>query len=83
VIGVYGSDYSGFPFGQIFDKAISVHTGAVNLQFYLDQLLNLVRKKEVVLDDMITHVLPLDQAAYAYEIFCDKQDNCLKVVLKP
>lgn len=83
VIGVYGSDYANFPFGQIFDKAISIHTGAVNLQYYLDHLLDLVKKKQVILNDIITHVLPLDQAAYAYDIFCNKECGCLKVVLKP
>lgn len=83
VIGVYGSDYANFPFGQIFDKAVSVHTGAVNLQANLDLLLSLVKSNKVILDDIITHVLPLDQAEHAYEIFCNKQDGCLKVVLKP
>jgi len=43
------------------------------------------KKVEVsdVKDRTITHTLPLDQAAHAYEIFFNKQDNCLKVVLKP
>ena len=32
---------------------------------------------------IITHKLPLDEAAHAYHIFNDKQDDCIKVVLKP
>jgi S-(hydroxymethyl)glutathione dehydrogenase/alcohol dehydrogenase len=82
IIGVYGSPYT-LPLGQIFDKAISIHSGAVPAQRYTDQLLQLVKEKKVVLDDIITHVLPLDQAEHAYDIFCNKKDNCLKVVLKP
>lgn len=82
IIGVYGSPYT-LPLGQIFDKAISIHTGAVPAQRYTDQLLQMVRDRKVVLDDIITHVLPLDEAEYAYDIFCNKKDNCLKVVLKP
>jgi alcohol dehydrogenase len=82
IIGVYGNPYS-LPLGQIFDKAISIHTGAVPAQRYTDSLLQMVKEKKVVLDDIITHVLPLDQAAYAYDIFCNKKDDCLKVVLKP
>ncbi|CDZ80695.1 putative zinc-type alcohol dehydrogenase-like protein YjmD [Candidatus Rubidus massiliensis] len=83
IIGVYASDYSSFPLGQIFDKGLSIHSGPVTLQHYLDPLLKMINEKKVILDDIITHTLPLDQAAHAYEIFCNKQDNCLKVVLKP
>jgi alcohol dehydrogenase len=37
----------------------------------------------VVLDDIITHRLPLSEASYAYDIFKKKKDNCVKVVLNP
>jgi threonine dehydrogenase-like Zn-dependent dehydrogenase len=32
---------------------------------------------------VITHRPPLEEAAYAYEIFSKKQDRCVKVVLRP
>ena len=34
-------------------------------------------------DFVITHRLPIDQAPNAYKTFRDKQDSCIKVVLKP
>lgn len=83
VVGVYGTAYDNFPLGQIFEKGITLRMGQVPVQRYIDQLLSLVNDKKVILDDIITHVLPLDQAAHAYTIFCDKKDDCLKVVLKP
>jgi alcohol dehydrogenase len=83
IVGVYGTPYSNFPFGQIFDKGITLRMGQAPVQNYIDELLQLVRDKKVILDDIITHKLPLDQAAHAYDIFCKKEDNCLKVVLKP
>ncbi len=83
IIGVYGMSYNNFPIGQIFDKGLTLNSGPVLAHKYLDELLKLVEDKKVVLDDIITHVLPLDQAPYAYEIFRDKKDLCLKVVLKP
>lgn len=83
IVGVYGSPYDNFPFGQIFDKGIALKTGQAPVQHYIDELLNLVRSNKVTLDDIITHVLPLEQAEEAYEIFCKKEDNCLKVILKP
>lgn len=83
IVGVYGTTYDNFPLGQIFDKGIILRMGQAPVQNYIDELISLVQNKKVVLDDIITHELPLDQAAHAYEIFCDKKDNCLKVVLKP
>lgn len=83
VVGVYGSPYNNFPFGQIFDKGVTIRTGQALVQHYIDELLELVKTQKVKLNDIITHTLPLEQAAYAYEIFLKKKDNCLKVILKP
>lgn len=83
VVGVYGVPYDNFPMGQVFDKGITLRMGQAPVHRYIDELLELVKNKKVVLDDIITHTLPLEQAPHAYEIFCDKKDNCLKVVLKP
>jgi threonine dehydrogenase-like Zn-dependent dehydrogenase len=32
---------------------------------------------------VVTHRMSLDQAPMGYKIFRDKQDECIKVVLKP
>ncbi|WP_068470227.1 zinc-dependent alcohol dehydrogenase [Candidatus Protochlamydia phocaeensis] len=83
IVGVYGTNYANFPLGQIFDKGLSLRMSQAPVQRYIDELLQLVKDKKVVLDDIITHTLPLEQAPYAYDIFCEKKDDCLKVVLKP
>jgi S-(hydroxymethyl)glutathione dehydrogenase/alcohol dehydrogenase len=83
VVGVYATNYANFPFGQIFDKGVSLKTGQAPVHRYIDELISLVEDKKVILDDIISHVLPLEDAAFAYDIFCEKKDNCLKVVLKP
>ncbi len=83
VVGVYGSPYSNFPLGQLFDKGVSLKMGQAMVHKYIDELLQLVAQKKVILNDIITHTLPLEQAPHAYDIFCKKQDNCVKVVLKP
>jgi alcohol dehydrogenase len=82
-IGVYGGNYSNFSLGQLFDKALTLKSGPVPLPSGLSELTNLVRERKVVLDDIITHTLPLSDAKKGYKIFNDKQDRCLKVVLKP
>ena len=83
MVGVYGSAYDAFPLGQIFDKGIAMRFGQAPAQKYIDELLKMVTDKKIRLDDIISHRLPIDQAPHAYEIFCKKQDDCVKVVLKP
>jgi S-(hydroxymethyl)glutathione dehydrogenase / alcohol dehydrogenase len=57
--------------------------GQAPVQKYIDELLTWVEQRKIRLDDIITHRLPLAQAPHAYEIFNKKEDNCVKVVMKP
>ena len=50
---------------------------------YIDHLIELVKTEKVVLDDIISHTLPLSEVAHGYNIFKNKEDDCVKVVLKP
>ena len=83
VMGVYATKYDNFPLGQLLDKSIMLRTGQAVVQEKIDELMRLVQSGRVVLDDIITHRLPLDEAAHAYDIFNRKEDACVKVVLKP
>jgi S-(hydroxymethyl)glutathione dehydrogenase/alcohol dehydrogenase len=57
--------------------------GQAQTHLYIDQCFEYVREKKVVLDDIITHRLPLHKASEAYDMFKKKKDDCVKVVLKP
>lgn len=83
VVGVYGMPYDNFPVGQIFDKGLHLHFGQATVHSVIDDLIDWVEGGRIVLDDIITHRLPLADAARGYEIFCKKQDDCVKVVLQP
>lgn len=83
VVGVYGTPFDNFPLHRIFDKGLSLKFGQAPVQRYIDHLLGLVQQGKVVLDDIITHQLPLQDAAHAYHIFREKKDDCVKVILKP
>lgn len=83
VLGVYGMPYDNFPLGQIFDKGLHMHFGQATVQPIIDELIGWVEQGKIQLDDIITHRLPLTEAPHAYEIFCKKQDDCVKVILKP
>ncbi|MDB5117460.1 MAG: glutathione-dependent formaldehyde dehydrogenase [Mucilaginibacter sp.] len=83
IMGVYGSPYDNFPLHRIFDKGITLKMGQAPVLNYIDHLIDLVKTEKVVLDDIITHKLPLSQVAHGYKIFDEKEEDCVKVVLKP
>ncbi|QKZ11309.1 zinc-dependent alcohol dehydrogenase [Spirosoma sp. KUDC1026] len=83
VVGVYGTPFDNFPVGRMFDKGVTVRFGQSQVHKNIDHLLDLVVQGKVVLDDIISHTLPLSEAARAYDMFKNKEDDCTKVVLKP
>jgi len=83
VVGVYGMPYDNFPIGQMFDKGIRMQLGQAMAHETIDELLEHVTAGKLRLDDVISHRLPLADAVKGYEIFDKKEDDCVKVVLKP
>lgn len=83
ILGVYGTPMDNFPISQIFDKGITIFSGQATVQKYIDELITWLDDGKIRLDDIITHSLPLEEAAHGYEIFNEKKDKCVKVVLKP
>jgi len=83
IMGVYGSPYDNFPLYRMFDKGLTIKQGQAPVLNYIDHLLDLVKEEKVVLDDIITHNLPLSEVTHAYKIFDEKEDDCVKVILQP
>jgi len=83
VTGVYGGRYNAFPLGDIFQRNITVKTGQAPVIPYMPYLYQLANEEKVNMGDIITHVIPLDQAKHGYEVFDTKTEDCIKVVLKP
>ncbi|MDQ1096262.1 MULTISPECIES: zinc-dependent alcohol dehydrogenase [Chryseobacterium] len=83
IVGVYPVNYDNFKLGQIFDKGITIKAGQCSVHPIIDELMDHVQSGRVVLDDIITHRLSLDEVAKGYEIFDKKDDGCVKVVLDP
>jgi S-(hydroxymethyl)glutathione dehydrogenase/alcohol dehydrogenase len=83
VVGVYASPYDNFPIHRIFDKGLIMQFGQAQTHMYIDQCFEFVRSGKVVLDDIITHKLPLSKASEAYDMFKNKTDDCVKVIMKP
>ena len=83
VPGVYSGFIHGFLFGDAFDKGLSFRMGQTHVQQHMPALLEHILKGELQPNAIITHRLPLSQAAEAYRIFDQKEEDCRKVVLRP
>ena len=83
VPGVYGGLSDKLPFGAVMNRAVTIKTGQTHVQRYMKPLLERIQKGEIDPSVVITHCMPLEDAPKGYKIFRDKQDECIKVVLKP
>lgn len=83
LVGVYGTRYNMFPLGDFFSKNITLKMGQCPAHSYVEPILKLVQQGKFDPTDIITHRLSLDQGSHGYEIFDKKEDNCIKVILRP
>ncbi|XXR87124.1 zinc-binding dehydrogenase [Sorangium sp. So ce406] len=83
VVGVYGMPYDNFPRGQLFDKGVTLRFGQAPVHKHVDKLLGWIKEGKLRADNIITHRLPLAEAARGYDLFNAKKEGCVKVVLKP
>ncbi|TAJ49225.1 MAG: glutathione-dependent formaldehyde dehydrogenase [Herbiconiux sp.] len=83
--GVYAGAADPMPFVTMFDKGITLRMGQCNVHRWRDEILPLVEDPADPLgvDDLVTHTVPLEDAAHMYDVFKKKEDGCVKVVLKP
>ena len=85
VSGVYGGEVDPMPLMEMFDRGITMRLGQCHVKRWTDDIIKVLDKDSDVLgvESFATHRLPLDEAPAAYEMFQEKRDGCIKVVLKP
>jgi threonine dehydrogenase-like Zn-dependent dehydrogenase len=85
IIGVYGGMLDPLPMLQLFDKGLQIRMGQAHVKRWVDDLMPLVLDDAdpFDLEEFATHRLPLSEAPHGYELFQKKQDDAIKVVLKP
>ncbi|MDX1952698.1 MAG: zinc-dependent alcohol dehydrogenase [Verrucomicrobiota bacterium] len=83
VPGVYGGLVDKIPLGALMNKALTIKTGQTHVQKYMGLLLEKIQKGEIDPSFVITHTMSLEDAPKGYELFKHKQDECIKIVLKP
>lgn len=85
VPGVYAGFLDKVPFGAAFGKGLKIRMGQTHVHRYMQPLLDRIQGNGAPGFDpsfIITHEFPIDEAPYAYEIFKEKEKDCIKVVLK-
>lgn len=83
VPGVYSGFVDKMPMGAVFAKGLTLRAGQTHVQKYLRPLLELVETKQIDTSFIITHRMTLDDAPAGYQLFNQKQDGCIKIVMSP
>jgi threonine dehydrogenase-like Zn-dependent dehydrogenase len=85
IIGVYGGTADPLNMLQLFDKGVKIAMGQAHVKRWVDDLLPLLTGDgdPLGVEDLCTHRLPLAEAPRGYELFKNKEDGAIKVVLQP
>jgi threonine dehydrogenase-like Zn-dependent dehydrogenase len=85
VSGVYGGEIDPMPMMEMFDRGVQLRMGQAHVRGWIGDLTPIVSddRDPLGLRQFATHHLPLEQAAKGYEIFREKAEGCMKVVLQP
>ena len=82
-VGVYGGFLDKIPMGSAINRGLTFRMAQTPVQHYLPRLLERIEKGEIDPSFVITHRAKLDEGSGLYKTFRDKQNGCIKVVLKP
>ena len=81
--GVYSGLVDKVPIGLVMNKGLTIRTGQTHVKRWTDDLLRRIEEGQIDPSFVITHTAGLDEGPEMYKVFRDKQDSCMKVVLKP
>jgi threonine dehydrogenase-like Zn-dependent dehydrogenase len=83
VPGVYSGLIDKVPMGIAMNKGLTFRMGQTHVNRWTDDLLKRIENGEIDPSFVITHTASLSEGPEMYNVFRDKRDNCVKVVLKP
>lgn len=81
VMGVYGGFIDKFPMGSVMNRSLTIRTGQCHVHRYMKPLLERIEKGEIDPSFIITHRMRLEDAPKGYDMFLNKEHECVKVVL--
>ncbi|MTW84848.1 alcohol dehydrogenase catalytic domain-containing protein [Virgibacillus dakarensis] len=83
ITGVYGGLYNMFPLGPFFSRNVTLKMGQAPARSYMKSLYGMIVDGKIDPTRIITHKLDLNDASHGYKIFNNREDECIKVILKP
>jgi threonine dehydrogenase-like Zn-dependent dehydrogenase len=83
VPGVYGGLIDKIPFGASMNKGLTWKMGQTHVKRWTDDLLNRIQEGQIDPSFVITHTVSMEDGPAMYKTFRDKEDGCIKVVIKP
>ena len=83
VPGVYGGFIDKVPFGAIMNKGLTIRTGQTHVNRWSENLLRRIQEGQIDPTFVITHTVKLEEGPDYYRTFAEKENSCIKVVLKP
>jgi threonine dehydrogenase-like Zn-dependent dehydrogenase len=81
--GVYSGLVDKIPMGPAMNKGLTFRMGQTHVNRWTDDLLRRIEEGQIDPSFVITHTASLEEGPEMYKVFRDKEDNCIKVVLKP
>jgi threonine dehydrogenase-like Zn-dependent dehydrogenase len=81
VIGVYTGLIDKFPINTVMNRSLTIKAGQCHVHRYMQPLLEHIQRGDIDPTFVITHRMPLEEAAHGYDIFNKKLENCEKVIL--
>lgn len=81
--GVYSGLVDKLPIGMAMNKGLTFRMGQTHVNRWTDDLLRRIEEGQIDPSFVITHTVRLEDGPEMYRVFRDKQDSCIKVVLKP
>ncbi len=81
IIGAYGGFIDKFPIGAVMNRSLTIRSGQCHVQRYMRPLLERIEKGEIDPSFVITHRMQLDDAPRGFDLFVNKLDDCMKVVM--
>ncbi len=82
-VGVHTTNQFAFSPVEAYDKNLTFKIGRCPARYYMDKLSKIALENNAKISSVITHEFALKDGIKAYQIFDQKEDNCIKAILKP
>jgi threonine dehydrogenase-like Zn-dependent dehydrogenase len=82
-VGFHTDSQFAFSPGEAYDRNLTYRTGRCPARRFIEESLAILAARQASFSKLITHRLPLCDGARAYDLFSNKLESCVKVVLRP